>query len=78
MFNSPHSQDVIYRTVGFFEILKFHEWPIFNFFVILFSQMGLPEALQWVVCFFERLNFTNDQHLRNLWNLRTSKKPTIW
>ena len=23
--------------------------------------------------FFEGLNFTNDQHLRNLWNLRTWK-----
>ena len=32
-------------------------------------------ALQWVVRFFEGLNFTNDQHPRNSWNLRTSKKP---
>ena len=47
--------------------------------MILFSRMGLPKAhtLQWVVGFFEVLNFTNDQHPRNSWNLRTSKKPTI-
>ena len=27
--------------------------------------------------FFKGLNFTNDQHPRNSWNLHTSKKPTI-
>ena len=27
--------------------------------------------------FFKALNFTNDQHPQNSWNLRTSKKPTI-
>ena len=65
-----------YRIFGFFEVLKFREWLIFGFFTILFSQMGLPKAhtLQWVVGFFEGLNFTNDQHPQNLWNLRTSKK----
>ena len=31
-------------------------------------------ALQWVVHFFEGLNFTNDQHPRKSWNLRTLKK----
>ena len=68
-----------YRIVGFFKVLKFREWLIFGFFTILFSRMGLPKAhtLQWVVGFFEGLNFTNDQHPRNLQNLRTSKKPTI-
>ena len=65
-----------YRIVGFFEVLKFHEWLIFNFFTILFSEMGQLKAhtLQWVVGFFEGLNFMNDQHPRNSWNLRTSKK----
>ena len=65
--------------LGFFEVLKFREWLIFGFFTILFSRMGLPKAhiLQWVVGFFEGLNFTNDQHPRNSWNLCTSKKPTI-
>ena len=53
-----------YCIVGFFEVLKFREWLIFSFFTILFSRMGLPKAhtLQWVVGFFEGLNFTNDQH----------------
>ena len=48
----------------FFEVLQFHEWLIFSFFMILFSQMGLPkaQALQWVVHFFEGLNFMIDQH----------------
>ena len=66
----------MYHIVGFFEVLKFREWLIFGFFMILFSRMGLPKAhtLQWVVGFFEGLNFTNDQHPRNLQNLRTSKK----
>ena len=38
--------------------------------------MGLPKAhtLQWVIDFFEGLNFTNDQHPQNSWNLRTLKK----
>ena len=69
-----------YRIVGFFEVLKFHKWPIFSFFAILFSRTGLPKAqlgTQWVVHFFEGLNFMNDQHPRNLRNLHTSKKPTI-
>ena len=37
--------------------------------------MGLPKAhtLQWVVGFFEGLNFMNDQHPRNSLNLRTLK-----
>ena len=30
-----------------------------------------------IVGFFERLHFTNGQHLQNSRNLRTSKKPTI-
>ena len=53
---------------------------IFGFFTILFSRMGLPKAhtLQWVVGFFEGLNFTNDQHPRNSRNLRTSKKLTSY
>ena len=53
-----------YRIVGFFEVLKFRVWLNFGFFTILFSRMGLPKAhtLQWVVGFFEGLNFTNDQH----------------
>ena len=40
----------IYYIVGFFEVLKFREWPIFSIFMILFSQMGLPKAQtpQWV------------------------------
>ena len=64
-----------YHIVGFFEVLKFRKWLIFGFFMILFSRMGLPKAhtLQWVVGFFEGLNFTNDQHPQNLQNLRTSK-----
>ena len=64
------------RMVGFFEVLKFREWLIFGFFTILFSRMGLSKAhtLQWVVGFFEELNFMNDQHLRNSRNLHTSKK----
>ena len=28
---------IFYHIVGFFEVLKFREWPIFSFFVILFS-----------------------------------------
>ena len=41
--------------------------------------MGLPKAQppQWVnhiAGFFDRLNFMNDQHLRNLRSLRTLKK----
>ena len=47
-----------------------------RFFTILFSRMGLPKAytLQWVVGFFRGLNFTNDHHPQNSWNLPTSKK----
>ena len=37
-----------YRIVSFFEALKFHKWPIFNFFTILLSQLGLPKwAIIW-------------------------------
>ena len=51
-----------YHIVGFFEVLKFREWLIFGFFMILFPRMGLPKAqtLQWVVGFLEGLNFMND------------------
>ena len=59
----------------FFEVLKFGEWVIFSFFTIIFSRMHLPKAQQcneWFV-FFKGLNFTNEQHPRNSWNLRTSK-----
>ena len=35
-------------------------------------------AMQWVVRFFEGLNFTNEQHSRNSWNLRTSKKNQLY
>ena len=63
----------------FIEVLKFRKWLIFSFFMILFSQMGLPkaQALQWVVHFFKGLNFTKDQHPQNSWSLCTLKKPTI-
>ena len=63
----------------FFEVLKFHEWPIFSFFAILVSRMCLQKLIhcngQFI--FFKELNFTNDQHLQNSRNLCTSKKPTI-
>ena len=68
----------IYYIVGFFEVLKFREWLIFSFFTILFSNdsakssgtaMGLP-----YICFFERLNFMNDQYPQNSRNLCTLKK----
>ena len=45
-----------YCIVGFFKVLKFHEWLIFT---ILFSQMGLPKAQQrngWFV-FFQGAKF---------------------
>ena len=66
---------ILYHIIGFFEVLKFLEWPIFSFFAILFSRMGLQKlsTAMGIVCFFEGLNFTNDQHPRNSWNLRTSK-----
>ena len=75
--NSPKQHTIPY--IGFFEVLKFREWLIFGFFTILFSWMGFPKAhtLQWIVDFFEGLNFMNDQHPRNLRNLHTLKKPTI-
>ena len=37
------SCELSYRTVGFFEVLKFRQWPIFSFFTILFSRMGLQK-----------------------------------
>ena len=44
-------------------VLKLRKWPIFRSFTILFSQMGLPKrVIVWSNCFFEGLNFTNDQH----------------
>ena len=54
----------LYCLDGFFEVLKLCKWPIFSFFRILFSQMGLPkaQALQWSNRIVKRLNFTNDQH----------------
>ena len=44
-----------YHIVGFFEVLKFYEWPIFN-------GSAKSSVLQWIVHFFKGLNFMNDQH----------------
>ena len=41
---------------------------------IFTNRSAKAHTLQWVVGFFEGLNFTNDQHPQNSWNLRTSKK----
>ena len=51
----------------------------FQFFTIIFSQMGLPKAhaLQWVVCFFKGLNFTEINILK-ICEIYVPKKPTIW
>ena len=49
---------------------------IFHDFIFT-NESAKAHTLQWVVGFFEGLNFTNNQHPRNLRNLRTSKKPTI-
>ena len=48
----------------------------FQFFrdFIFTNESAKSSALQWIVRFFEGLNFTNDKHPRNSWNLRTSKK----
>ena len=50
---------IITVKLVFFEILKFREWLIFGFFMILFSRMGLPKAhiLQSVVGFFQGVKF---------------------
>ena len=69
----------IYCIVGFlFKVLKFHKCPVFSYFMILFSQMGLPKwAIIWSNYFLKGLHFTNDPHLRNSQNLHTLIKPTI-
>ena len=41
---------------------------------IFMNGSAKNSAMQWVVCFFEVLNFTNEQYPRNSRNLRTLKK----
>ena len=68
-----------YRIVGFSRYLNFANGRFSVFSRFHFHKSACKSsALLWVVCFFEGLNFTNDQHPRNSRNLRTSKKPTIW
>ena len=54
----------------------------FQFFCnFIFTNVSAKSsALQWIVRFFEGLNFTNDQHQQYSRNLHTSKKTnyTVW
>ena len=63
-----------------FKVLKFCKWLIFSFFAIFTNASAKSSGLQWIVRFFEGLNFTNDQHQRYSRNLHTSKKTnyTVW
>ena len=75
-----------YCIASFFEVLKFHEWPIFSFFTILSSQMGLSKvhmsrilkekSVINLLCDYWQLFFQGDkflkcQHPQNLQNVRT-------
>ena len=67
-----------YRIVGFSRyLISVNSW--FSVFSRFYSHDGSAKssAVQWVVCFFEDLNFMNEQHPWKSWNLCTSKKPTI-
>ena len=62
-----------YRIVGFFRgtyIPRMTDFQIFRDFIFT-NGSAKNSPMQWVVHFFEELNFTNEQ---NSQNLRTSKK----
>ena len=52
------------------------DFQFFRHFIFM-NGSAKSSAVQWVVRFFEGLNFTNEQYPQKSRNLRTSKKPTI-
>ena len=61
----------------FFEVLKFNEWPIFSFFMILFSQMGLSKWAIIGAIIFSRGYISQMINFSVICRIYVPKKPTI-